>query len=560
MRAAAEGRNVEAIVAGLTAAGAPFAMREVGGPAAPVRAWLGGPRTVRDVVEASVHFGSAPFLISGTERLSFAEHAGAVGALAQHFVGRLGIRVGDRIAIAMRNLPEWSVAFWAAAAIGAIAVPLNAWWTREELDYALADSGARVLVVDAERAVRLGNDSLARIESVLVAGHDADPALPTVESVAGMGAVLPPGRLDEDMPATLFYTSGTTGRPKGALGTHRNMVSNLLSRRFYRALDAERTGRPLSTAVPTTLLTVPLFHVTGSHSYLLPALATGSSLVLMRKWDVAEALRLIEQERITALGGVPFMALQLLDAYRPGVHDLSSLTAVAVGGALPPPDLVSRLAAAFPTVTAGNGYGMTETSSVAIYNYGEDYRRHPQATGRVSPIMDVRLVPADESPAPRGAGELWLRGANVVSEYWHRPDETAATFRPGGWLRTGDLAHVDSAGIVSIVGRSKEVIVRGGENIAPSEVSAALASHPDVRDVAVVAVPDRLLGEAIGAVVRIDGAHRPGVEALREHAAARLAAYKVPARIVVTTDPLPRSAQGKLERAAITALLEQQRE
>jgi long-chain acyl-CoA synthetase len=550
-------RDLPSTIAGLIAPGQPFAMRDVPIGDTTIRAWAGGFRTLRDVLVNSATFGDTTFLVSGAERVTFAEHAHAVAALAQHLSTGLGIKPGDRVAIAMRNRPEWSIAFWATVSIGAVAVPLNAWWTADELAFALDDSGARVAVVDSERAVRLGERVLAGLESVLVAGAPAPAGLPTFESVLApryRNSVLPPVDLDEDATATLFYTSGTTGRPKGVVGSHRNMVSNLLSRRFFRELDAARGGRIAPTALPRTLLTVPLFHVTGAHSYLLTALAQGSLLVFMPKWDVAEALMLIERERLTSLGGVPFMALQLLDEYRPDQHDLTSLTAIAVGGAAPPPDLPARLAAALPAVVAGNGYGMTETSSVAIYNYGDEYREHPAATGRVTPILDARLVAPDGGTVSSGPGELWLRGANVVSGYWNRPAETESAFRPGGWLCTGDLATIDD-GLVTIVGRSKEVIIRGGENIAPAEVAAALMSHPAVRDAAVAGIPDNLLGESVGAVVRVESLEQVSESALRTHVAATLAAFKVPVRIVVTTEPLARNPQGKLLPGPVRALL-----
>jgi long-chain acyl-CoA synthetase len=548
-------RAVERAVAELTAPGQPYAMRDVPVDGGQVRAWAAGARTLREVLLASERFGDAPFLLLDRELMTFTEHAAAVAAMSRYLIRSAGVGPGDRVAIAMRNLPEFSVAFFATVSIGAVAVPLNAWWTRDELGYALADSGARVAVVDGERAERLGDDVLAGLQAVLVARAADGSRWPTVASVlqAGAGSTMPDAMIDEDALATLFYTSGTTGPPKGVPGTHRNMVSNLLSRQYFRALDAARAGRPAPTTLPRALLTVPLFHVTGAHSYLLPALAAGSLLVLMHKWDVAQALALIERERLTSMGGVPFMALQLLDAYRPGVHDLSSLTGVAVGGAAPPTDLPERFASALPGVVPGNGYGMTETSSVAIYNFGEDYRRRPEATGRVVPIMDARL----DQPDATGAGELWLRGANVVSGYWNRPQESARTFRPGGWLRTGDLARIDDEGIVTMVGRSKELIVRGGENIAPAEVAAALLAVPGVRDAAVVGVPDRLLGEQVGAVVQVDGGTDLDVGVLRRSLSDRLAAFKVPARWVVGPGPLPRNPQGKVVLAAVRALLEE---
>jgi long-chain acyl-CoA synthetase len=566
---------VEETIARITSPEGRFAMREVAVGTGTVRAWAGGPRTLREVASASAGYGAATFLVSGDRRLSFADHLHAVAALADHLVSALGVQPGDRVAIAMRNVPEWSVAFWAVTAIDAIAVPLNAWWTGEELAFALADSGSRILIADHERLDRLSSTTGLGPVTVhtIVAGPEARadrPSLASIVAAASDAVALPEVEVTEDDAATLFYTSGTTGRPRGVLGTHRNMVSNLLSRQFYRELDSALTGRPLPASGGVTLLTVPLFHVTGSHSYLLPALASGSTLVLMPRWDVDAALGLIERERVTSMGGVPFMALQLADAYRRGKHDLSSLGALAVGGAPAPPSLVTRLAAALPRVVSGNGYGMTETSATAVYNYGDDYRRRPESIGRVVPIMDMRIVDDDGADVPAGqAGELWLRGANVATGYWRRPEETAVIFLDGGWLRTGDLARVDDDGMVTLVGRQKEIIVRGGENIAPVQVEAVLIAHPAVLDAAVVGIPHPLLGEEVGALVQVTdsgavdgapaGSRADVVDAaeLQRHVGAHLAAFNVPTQLLVTDRAIPRSPQGKVSRAEVLRLLGQ---
>ncbi|MGE0309256.1 MAG: long-chain fatty acid--CoA ligase, partial [Acidimicrobiia bacterium] len=359
---------VREAIAALTAPGQPYEMRTetIGGRSQ--RVWVHSPADLRQVLDSSVKYGDRTFLVLGQERWSFERHRRAAVALAHHLVDDLAIGPGDRVAIAMRNRPEWSVAFWAIVSIGAIAVPLNGWWLGHELAFALSDSGARVLIADEERAERVRAELPDTVEHVIVTGARFD------DVIAGRKGAdrLPHVEIDPDQDATLLYTSGTTGRAKGVVGSHRNMVSSLLSRRFFRDVhesmtlsDAATTGDVQPSLPPVTLLTVPLFHVTGSHSYLLTALASGTTLVLMHRWDVHEALDLVAREQITSLGGVPFMALQIAEVYDPDRHDLRSLTALSVGGAASPPGLAPQLTRLLPGVVLGNGYGMTETSAVA---------------------------------------------------------------------------------------------------------------------------------------------------------------------------------------------------
>lgn len=567
----ARNTSVRDAIASLTAPGGPYEMRTeiIGGLRQ--RVWAQSPVNLRRVLEASAQYGDRTFLVLGEDRWTFTRHIDAVSALAHHLVEDLAIVPGDRVAIAMRNRPEWSVAFWASVSIGAIAVPLNGWWLGHELGFGLADSGARVLVADEERAERLRGHLPDSVEHVIVTGAIFD------EVITGHASGdLPPASIEPDDDATLLYTSGTTGRAKGVIGTHRNMVSSLLSRRFFRDVhDSMRAGesppdqtaqtaqtaqtdrRPAQPALPpVTLLTVPLFHVTGSHSYLLTALAGGATLVLMNRWDVHQALDLVATERVTSLGGVPFMALQLAEAYDPERHDLSSLATLNVGGAASPPAMAPLLAQLLPHVTLGNGYGMTETSAVAVFNHGPDLVARPDSLGRVVPVMDAMVMDEHDAPVPNGTpGELWMRGPNVVRGYWNRPEETAAAFAGDGWIRTGDIVTLDDDGFLTLVDRRKEIIVRGGENIAPAEVQAALLAHPDVLDVAVVPIPHPTLGEQVAALV----ASRPGSglrpEAVIAFARTNLAAFKVPSVVVLTDMSIPRSPQGKLVRSTIASIV-----
>jgi long-chain acyl-CoA synthetase len=542
------------VTATLTAAGAPFEIetREIRG--VPTRVWKNAPPSLRSVLEASRVHGAKTFLVYEDERTTFEEHFRRAAHLARILVEDWSIAKGERVALAMRNFPEWSLAFWAAAAAGAVAVPLNAWWTGEELEYGLADSGARVLFCDAERAERVAPRLPGtQVERVVVArGPAASGATSFQELVADApaDAELPDVALEPEEDATIFYTSGTTGRPKGALGTHRNICTNLVSLAFAQARSALRSGTALPAAGerPQTaqLLSVPFFHATGCHSILVANLAFGGKLVMMYKWDPERALELIERERITSFGGVPAMVWQVLESPSFAKRDLSSVRGVSYGGAPAAPELVRRIQEAFPEVTPGNGYGLTETSSVTTFNGGADYVRKPESVGAPVAVCEVKVV--DEHGAelpPGGVGELWIKGPNVVKGYWNKPEATTETFSDG-WLRSGDIGRIDEEGFVTIVDRAKDMLIRGGENVYCVEVEDVLYGHPDVMDAAVVGLPHEVLGEEVGAVVQVRPGARITEQTLREHVAERLAAFKVPVRIEIRREPLPRNPSGKI--------------
>ncbi|HYM02871.1 MAG TPA: class I adenylate-forming enzyme family protein [Stellaceae bacterium] len=520
------------------------------------RVWKNAPPSLRAVFEASLAYGDLPFLVYEEERLSYAEHYRQVAAFARALAGRFGIAKGDRVAIAMRNFPEWSVAFWAASAVGAIVVPLNAWMTGAELEYCLTDSGAALLVADEERAARLSPHFPAlSLGAVIVVRATRPPGPGQLRFDEAFDASddrlsLPEVAIDPEDDATIFYTSGTTGKPKGALGTHRNICTNLTSMGFARARTLLRRGEPLpapGTAPKTaTLLSVPFFHATGCHSVLCATLFSGNKLVLMYRWDPERAMQLIERERVTSFGGVPSMAWQVLEHPNFDRYDLSSVESVGYGGAPSAPELVKRIKTKFPKAMPGNGYGLTETSSVTSQNAAEDYERKPDSAGLVVPVCDVRVVDASGNDVPAGEiGELWVKGPNVVKGYWNKPEATAASFSEG-WLHTGDLVRMDEEGFLFILDRVKDMLIRGGENVYCVEVEDALYSHPAVMDAAVIGIPHRVLGEEVGAVVQLKPGMSAGEDELKRHVAARLAAFKVPVRIDLRREPLPRNANGKI--------------
>ncbi|MCX4787320.1 acyl--CoA ligase [Streptomyces sp. NBC_01221] len=539
------------IEAALTNPGAPFAVVRVeDGPHAGSLVYADGPRTLREFVETTWAFGDRPFLIAQERRYSYAEFFAAASALACRMTGTYGLRRGDRAVIAMRNHPEWQIAFWAAQLAGLIAVPLNAWWTEDEFTYALDDSGPRVLLVDGERLPRVAGWAAKNGARVVV--RHAEGAVPDgverYEDLPGPDPLAAPPEVEirpED-DATIIYTSGTTGRPKGAVATHLAQVGAVLNPRYHGAASALGRGIiPGQGPAPVTLLTFPFFHVaafTGFYS----AMAAGGTLVLMRKWDAEEALRLIREHGITHYAGVPTTALQLLAAAERTGDGLESLQMLNTGGAAAPPDLVARLTARHgDRIEPRNGYGLTETSGGVLANFGAEYRLHPGSVGRPTPVTEVRIAgPAGEALPEGEVGELWLRGQSLVRGYWRDEAATARAFTDG-WLRTGDLAVVRE-GRVEVVDRIKDMVIRGGENVYCVEVEAVLHDHPDVEDAAVLGVAHPVLGEEVVAEVRLRAGATVTAEELRAHVGRSLAAYKVPAHVLVREEPLPRNPTGKI--------------
>lgn len=577
----------------LTAPGQLFEMEELTIRGIPTRTWKSAPATLRTVLELSSLHGDKDFLVYEDERITFEEHFRIVASLGHALADRFGITKGDRVAIAMRNLPEWVMAFWASIAVGAVVVPLNAWWTGPELAYGLDDSGTSVVFVDEERAERIrphlselpglrsvvvtceerGLDGARRTvatESIDRSGADPLQIVPFTDAVGTPveGATLPDVAIEPDDDATIFYTSGTTGRPKGAVGTHRNSASNLMNLFFISTLGTIRRSGGVADVSSGTqnanLLSVPLFHATGCHAILVSNTAAGGKLVMMHHFDPERALELIERERITIFGGVPAMVMQVIESPAFATRDTSSVRSISYGGAPAPPDLVRRIKEHFPVGAPANGYGLTETSAMTTMNAGDDYVRKPDSVGPPAPVCDVAVVPdgyeGDEPPADQRAdadrtGELWIKGPNVVRGYWNRPDETAHAFTCG-WLHTGDIARIDDEGYVHIVDRAKDMIIRGGENVYCVEVEAALFEHPAVVDCAVIGIPHGILGEEVGAVVVLRPGFDVGGDELGRFVGERMAAFNIPSRFWFRAEPLPRNPAGKvLKRELRTELL-----
>ncbi|WP_310539342.1 class I adenylate-forming enzyme family protein [Phenylobacterium sp.] len=538
--------RIEAL-AQLTGQGLPYELTEIEALGRRVRAFANAPVNLRALFEAGR--SDLPFTVYEDERLTFEQAWAQSQRLAAAMVADYGVAKGDRVAISMRNYPEWILGFMAATSIGAIAVAMNALWQPHEMEYGLKDSGAKLLLADQERLDRLAACE-AHPEGLSVIAVRATQALAAgVRSydavMAGAGEAPPEREVGPDDDAIMLYTSGSTGHPKGAVSTHRNIMSALLS----WELDAQAgmlagfapvVGGPQ----PAALLSIPLFHVSGLHVSLLQSFRAQRRLVCMYKWDPARAVEIIEREKITGFNGPPAVTGDLVEIARREGRDLSSLIAVGGGGASRAPEQVRAIDKAFPNAAPNTGWGMTETNAIGTSIAGADYLAHPASSGRVSGVLDIRIV--DEAGVAQPAntrGELQIRGASIMRGYWNRPDANAETF-VDGWMRTGDVAYVDEDGFVYIVDRIKDLVIRGGENIGCGSVEAALLEHPEVIEASVYGVPDERLGEEVGATIYARSALDEAE--LRAFLEPRLARFEIPRYVHFAIEPLPRIASGKI--------------
>jgi long-chain acyl-CoA synthetase len=539
-------------IAALTAPGQPYALVDATVGGRRLRVFEHAPRSLRALFEASAT--EAPFLSFGDERWTFAQAWAHAARIAHVLRETGGVRPGDRVAIAMRNYPEWVLAFTATTSIGAVAVAMNAHWQADEMGYALRDSGAKVLLADAERLERLARaDAPAGLVVFAVRAPASGAGGLALEALVAAAGEVPMPAADPapDDAATILYTSGSTGHPKGVVSTHRNIVSALMSWELDRAIGERLAGAapPAPAGQDGTLLAVPLFHVTGLAASLLASYRLQRRVVCLYRWDPEVAATLIERERLRSLVGPAAVTGDLLRVAAEGRHDLSSLLVLGGGGAPRAPEQVHRIHAVLPNALPGTGWGMTETFAIGAGIAGADYLQRPESSGRCSQVLALRVVDAHGAALPVGArGELQVRGASVFREYWNRPQAVAESF-DGDWFRTGDLAWIDEEGFVFIVDRIKDLIIRGGENIGCGAVEAALLQHPAVREAAVYAVPDERLGEEVGATVYCDAPVDP--EALRAFVASKLAAFEVPRQVTIVSEPLPRTATGKILKRAL---------
>jgi long-chain acyl-CoA synthetase len=525
----------------------------------PLQVYASRMRSMGELVAQADTKGDVEFLVQGDRRLTYAQH----NALARRAAGELlarGVEPGDRVALLSANSIDWVVMFWACASMGAVCVPLNAWWKADELEFGLQDSGTKVLFCDEKRwaIAREVVDRLPELEHVFVSGLEAPDG--RAEPVAALFEADDPGHLpgvdvDEDDLLAILYTSGTTGRPKGATLTHRQAIANLQN---IFCVGVATAGRGSSAAEktrglrPTTLLVVPLFHVTGCLSTMTLNYAQGAKLVLMPpgRFDPDLAMATIEREQVTSFGGVPTIMWRIVEAPNFERYDLSSVVRASYGGAPAAPELVQRIHERFPAVrsTLTTAYGLTETASVATSNSGEDYRTHPGSVGRAVPTVELRVVdPEGVDVAVGETGEIWLRGPTImIRGYWNRPEATAEAITDDGWFRSGDIGRLDTDGFLELVDRAKDMIIRAGENVYCVEIEQVLFEHPDVVDAAVVGVAHKVLGEEVKAVVQMRAGSATGSDEIRAWCSERLANYKVPEYVELRDEPLPRNPAGKI--------------
>ena len=536
----------------LTAPGAPFEIVEIPVRGNNIRMYKNAPPSVRELWLSTAAYGDRDYLVYENDRLTYAQAHAQVNAIAAWLFAQ-GVQPGDRVAIAMRNYPEWMLLYWACLSIGVAAVGMNAWWVTDEMEYAIKDSAPKVIFADVERLARILERPAMAQGAKLVAVRTEAPAgvIPYAEVIAGGGA-MPQVSVDPDADACIFYTSGTTGNPKGAQLTHRGCIANLMNMGFSGQVQAlavaKATGvvpNPEDAPIPAALITTPLFHVTANNCGAYAVTAGGGKLVLMYRWDAGEALRLIAKEKITAMSGVPTMAREVINHPDFATTDTSSLLTLGGGGAQLPPDLVAKIDGAVKTARPNTGYGMTETCGIITAVSADFFVDKPDSCGPAMPAFEAKCVDDDGNAVPAGqVGELWVKGAPVIKGYINRPEATAESITDG-WLHTGDVARIDEDGFIFIVDRKKDMVLRGGENVYCAEVEAGIFRHPAVAEVTVFGVPDERLGEEVGAAVLL----RPGAtvspEELREHLIGLMAKHKVPRYLWFMNDPLPRNASGK---------------
>ncbi|MES2717880.1 MAG: class I adenylate-forming enzyme family protein [Pseudomonadota bacterium] len=546
-------------IAELTAPGQPYELQHTVIRGRKLRVFANAPASLRALYASTA--SDLPFIRYEDEQYTYAQAWAAAARIAQVLVQQCGVQPGDRVAISMRNYPEWMLAFNAATSIGAIAVAMNAHWQSEELGYGLLDSGAKVLLADQERLDRLaGAGDLPGLQVLAV--RPTKPLAPGVRNLAELTAVvgdvpMPAVDIQPDDPATILYTSGSTGHPKGVVSSHRNIVTSMLSWELDKLVGERVSGitPPVPTVQPGTLLAVPLFHVTGLHASYLAGFRAQRRLVAMYRWDVEEAARLIDRDQLSSMIAPAAVSGDLLRLAQTGRYSLASLQVLGGGGAPRAPEQVRQIGKSFAQCMPGTGWGMTETNAIGCGIGGQDYLDRPASSGRSALVLDLKVVDEQGHALPQGErGELLVRGTSLFQGYWNRPEVNGQVFIPdpdGDWFRTGDVAYFDDEGFIFIVDRIKDLIIRGGENIGCGQVEAALLMHPQVHEAAVYAVPDERLGEEVGATVHGDPAL--DVAALRDFLAQHLAKFELPRYIVRSDQPLPRTPSGKVLKRQIRA-------
>lgn len=551
----------------LTQTGGPFEIAEKSFAGHNYRVYKNTPATVRELLDVARDHGDACFLDYQGEQWTFKRFFQQVDTIACQLVHRYQVQPGDRIAIAMRNYPEWMTAFTAIVSLGAIAVPLNSWGQKDELEYGLVDAGAGVVFCDQQRfefiaallpainakAIVVRSTAAARIDLAVEPGY-AETFEQFIDGVSNVE--MPLFEVDSESPVMILYTSGTTGKPKGAISNHRNiiqaiynfevsaMTAAMVNAKTIEAIFAK--GNPFSA-----LLAVPLFHVSGLYALFLLSLRGGRKLVMMHKWDPAEALRLIEKQKITTLSVAPNMLMDVVNHPDFDTTDTSSLFALGSGGAATPAHFKELLYQKFDNPYPGTGYGMTENNATCAFCSGEAFRYKPNASGTLSPIVDAKTCDQNGMDLPAGSkGEIYIKSPTVVQGYWNNPQASKDIFTHG-WLRTGDIGYIDDENFIFLIDRAKDIIIRGGENISAAEIESCLSEHPAVREGAAFSLPDDAMGEIVAVAIQCNPDQQIDTPSIQQHIREQLAAFKVPSVVVFYSEPLPRNAAGKVLKKVI---------
>ncbi len=533
--------------------GQPFELQTVEINGRTLRVYKNAADNLGDIFQATDRFGDRAAIVYEDERLTFEDLRGQVASLANWLIDE-GVTKGDRIAIAMRNYPEWIIAFWAGQIVGAAVVAINAWWTRKEIEFALNDSTPKVLFADGDRwkVITTGGDQSDLPKTVVTRFGDGLPntAYDWASILKANNAPeLPQVEIEPEDIATILYTSGTTGAPKGALATHRYHTTYAMSTMYFGARGMAMAGvtPPDNAAPPVSLQPFPFFHI-GGLSPIYNSANIGSTLVLMHKWNATKALKLIESEGVTFMSLAPTVLRKLVEDDDVASHNITSVQSIAVGSAPVPPDLLLKVKDRFAdTIIPTQGYGLTETGGLSAIS-GKEYLERPESVGKPLPVSDVKIVDVEtgETLSPYIHGEICATGPNLVQGYWNNKAATEQSFDKDGWFHTGDIGYLDTDGYIYIVDRLKDVIIRGGENVYSAEVEAVLFEHPAVEDVAVIGLPHDNLGEEVAAIVKTKINQPIEEEELKSFVGKSLAYFKVPERFFFRTEEMPRNATGKI--------------
>lgn len=550
--------RLQACTEQLCQVGAPFEICSNSDSA--LREYKNAPATMRELVDAGRTHGEKEFLVYQQERLSFTQFFDKVDALGHYLINNKAIAKGERVAIAMRNCPEWMVAYAAIVSVGAVVVPLNSWGSADELSYCLDDAGAKLLFCDPAR-LQLTKPLLKSLNCQAIVTGDSsntDDSIAYFDDIIAQnrGKTLPIIACAPNDTVQIMYTSGTTGRPKGAVSSHKNICQAIYSFEFHAICSAMANPKAIEKMfaggfAPCTLLSVPLFHVSGCYAAFLLNLRGGRKTVMMYKWSPEEALKLISKERVTIFSAAPSMVMDLLRHPDFESSDTSSLFSLGGGGAACPPAFKETISNTLSSSYVGTGYGMTESNAICASCTGDAFMYKPDSAGTLSPLVEWQTRDEQGQPLPAGAsGEIWLKSVCNIKQYWNKPDANNINF-DGDWMATGDIGYLDEENFVYLVGRAKDLIIRGGENIYPVEIEACLSLHPGISEAAIIAVPDERLGEVPGAVIKPRNGAEICHDDIKTYLSNKLAAYKIPQNIWISNQDLPRNASGKILKSEL---------